>query len=92
MEGFLKNSNEHLFTLHNEFQQYLKCENALEMACDRVWTTLHRNDPIAFPSGYRGTSIGTLTTRVLHQSLNYIYIVLSVTTILLLTMKMKAIV
>jgi hypothetical protein len=27
---------------------------------------LHNNDPVAFPSGHRGTSVGTLVTRVLH--------------------------
>ena len=32
-----------------------------------IQTILHHNDPVAFPSGHRGTSVGTLVTRVLHQ-------------------------
>jgi hypothetical protein len=36
------------------------------MARDQVLKNLHNNDPVAFPSGRTGTSVGTLATRVLH--------------------------
>ena len=65
VEKIFKKSNQYLSTLHDGFQKYLSGVSTLGATYDGVWTLLHDNDPVLFPSGHRGCSVSALATQIL---------------------------